>query len=124
MTLGRGLVTVGAWRRSGTAQMRLFSGVIAYIMQMIAFVRLRSRFLSMERPFVSPFGNTGATVAAAIALCARFVLFLNPDYRFGVYGCEARDAAGLLYYRPIGRKKLINSPEEESAAKHSPQTST
>ena len=104
--------------------MALFGGVIAYIRQMIVFVRLRSRFLSIERPYVSPFGNTGATVAAAIALCTLFVLFLNPDYRLGVYGCAAWYAAGLLYCWLIGRKKLINSPEEESAAKHSPQTRT
>ncbi len=93
-------------------------------MKTIAFVRLRSRFPSIERPYGSPFGNTSATVAAAIALCTRFVLFLNPDYRFGVYGCSAWYAAGLLCFWLIGRKKLVNSPEEESAAKYSAQTRT
>ena len=104
--------------------MALFGGVMAYIMQMIAFVRLRSRYLFIERPYVNPFGNTGATVAAVIELCTLFVLFLNPDYKFGVYGCAAWYAAGLLCFWLIGRKKLVNSPEEESAAKHSPQTRT
>ena len=48
--------------------MAVFGAVIAYIMQMIAFVRLRKRFPSIERPYVSPLGIAGAVVAGLIAL--------------------------------------------------------
>ena len=99
--------------------MAVFGAVIAYIMQMIAFVRLRKRFPSIERPYVSPLGNAGAVVAGLIALITLYVLFLNPDYRLGVYGCAVWYGAGLLYFWLIGRKKLVYSPEEEFALKHS-----
>ena len=99
--------------------MAVFGAVIAYIMQMIAFVRLRKRFPSIERPYVSPLGNAGAVVAGLIVLITLYVLFLNPDYRLGVYGCAVWYGAGLLYFWLIGRKKLVYSPEEEFALKHS-----
>ena len=93
--------------------MAVFGAVIAYIMQMIAFVRLRKRFPTIERPYVCPLGKAGAIVAGVIALITLYVLFLNPDYRLGVYGCAVWYAAGLLYFWLIGRKKLVYSPEEE-----------
>ena len=99
--------------------MAVFGAVIAYIMQMVAFVLLRNRFPAIERPYVSPWGNAGAIAAAVIALVTLFVLFLNADYRAGVYGCAAWFAAGLLYFGLIGRKRLVYSPEETFAVKHS-----
>ena len=99
--------------------MAVFGAVIAYIMQMIAFVRLRQRFLAIARPYVSPLGKSGAIAAGLIALAALYVLFLNPDYRLGVYGCAVWYAAGLLYFGLIGRKRLVYSPEEEFAVRHS-----
>ncbi len=97
--------------------MAVFGAVIAYIMQMIAFVRLRKHLPTIERPYVSPLGNAGAIVAGVIALITLYVLFLNPDYWSGVYGCAVWYAAGLLYFWLIGRKKLVYSTEEEFAVK-------
>ena len=99
--------------------MAVFGAVIAYIMQMIAFVRLRQRFPAIARPYVSPLGKSGAIAAGLIALATLYVLFLNPDYRLGVYGCAVWYAAGLLYFGLIGRKRLVYSPEEEFAVRHS-----
>ena len=67
--------------------MAVFGAVTAYIKQMIAFVRLRKRFPTIERPYFSPLGNAGAIVAGVIALITLYVLFLNPDYRPGVHDC-------------------------------------
>ena len=99
--------------------MAVFGAVIAYIMQMIAFVRLRQRFPAIARPYVSPLGKSGAIAAGLIALAALYVLFLNPDYRLGVYGCAVWYAAGLLYFGLIGRKRLVYSPEVEFAIRNS-----
>ena len=99
--------------------MAVFGAVIACIMQMIAFVRLRQRFPAIARPYVSPLGKSGAIAAGLIALAALYVLFLNPDYRLGVYGCAVWYAAGLLYFGLIGRKRLVYSPEEEFAIRNS-----
>ncbi len=98
--------------------MAVFGAVIAYVMQMIAFVLLRRRFPAIERPYVSPLGNIGAIVAAVIAFATLCFLFLSPDYRLGVYGCAVWFAAGLIYFAIRGRKKLVYSPEEDFAVKH------
>ena len=102
--------------------MAVFGAVIAYVMQMIAFIRLRQRFPHIDRPYISPLGYAGAIVAGVIAFATLGFLFLNPDYRWGVYGCAAWFAVGLLYFALIGRKRLVYSPEEEFAVKHSRQS--
>ncbi len=98
--------------------MAVFGAVIAYVMQMVAFIQLRRRFPHIDRPYVSPLGNAGAAVAGVIALATLCFLFLNSDYRVGVYGCAVWFAAGLLYFAVIGRKRLVYSPEEEFAVRH------
>ena len=103
--------------------MAVFGAVIAYIMQMVAFVLLRSKFPKIERPYVSPLGNAGAIVAGLISFATLIFLFLNPDYRVGIYGCAIWFAAGLLYFALIGRKRLVYSPEEDFAVKHIRQSS-
>jgi ethanolamine permease len=95
--------------------MAVFGAVIAYIMQMAAFVLLRRKLPNIERPYVSPLGNTGAIVAGVIAAVTLVCLFLNPDYRVGVYGCAVWFAAGLIYFAVYGRRTLVYSPEEEFA---------
>ena len=102
--------------------MAVFGAIIAYIMQVIAFVRLRQRCPTIERPYVSPLGNAGAIVAGVIACATLCSLFLNPDYRVGIYGCAVWLAAGLLYFAFTARKRLVYSPEEAFAVKHAPQS--
>ncbi len=109
-----GQVPVGA----ALLNMAVFGAVIAYIMQMAAFVILRRKLPEIERPYVSPLGNAGAIIAGVIALVTLVVLFLNEDYRIGVYGCAVWFAAGLWYFGAIGRHKLVYSPEEDFAVKH------
>ena len=100
--------------------MAVFGAVIAYIAQMIAFVLLRVRFPNIERPYVSPLGNAGAAAAAVIAFACLCFLFLNSDYRVGVYGCALWFAAGLIHFAVSGRKKLVYSPEEKFAVENTP----
>ena len=95
--------------------MAVFGAVIAYIMQMLAFVLLRRRLPHIERPYVSRFGNSGAVVAGLIATVTLVFLFINPDYRWGVYGCAFWFLAGVAYFGLYSRKTLVYSPEEEFA---------
>ena len=94
----------------------VFGAVISYVMQMIAFVRIRD--MDIERPYVSPLGKTGAVVAGVIAAITLAFLFVNPDYRPGVYGTAAWFAVGILYYTLYARHRMILSPEEEFAMQH------
>src|SRR5439155_10925137 len=59
--------------------MAVFGAVLAYILQMVSFILLRVRFPRMERPYVSPVGLTGATVAATVATATLGTLFFNSD---------------------------------------------
>ncbi len=95
--------------------MAVFGAVISYFMQMLAFIRLRSKMPNIERPYRSPVGVAGAAVAGVIALVALIALFLNDAYLPGVYGVAIWFVLGLLYFGLSGRNKLVLSPEEEFA---------
>ena len=63
-------------------------------------------------------GVWGAAIAGAIALVALVSLFLNDDYRPGVYGTLVYFIIGIIYFAVRGRHKLVLSPEEEFAMSH------
>lgn len=94
--------------------MAVFGAVIAYVMQMIAYVRIKS-MTELERPYVSPLGRAGAIVAGVIAALTLVFLFVNEEYRPGVYGVALWFAGSLLYFGLYARHRLILSPEEEFA---------
>jgi len=96
--------------------MAVFGAVIAYVMQMISFVKMRD--MEMERPYVSPLGKSGAIVAGVIAAATLVFLFINPEYRPGVYGTAIWFAGGILYFGLYARHRMILSPEEEFAMQH------
>ena len=95
--------------------MAVFGAVISYMLQMLSFVLLHKNLPDIERPYRSPVGVPGAWTAFVIALITLFFLFLNPDYRVGVWGCAVWYAAAVLYFALYGRKTLVYSPEEDFA---------
>ncbi|HVO98054.1 MAG TPA: amino acid permease [Bryobacteraceae bacterium] len=97
--------------------MAVFGAVIAYILQMAAFLILRRKIPTMERPYVSPLGIAGAWATTIIAAVTLVVLFLNPDYNKGVFGAAIWFAMGIAYFAIYARRRLVLSPEEEFALK-------
>jgi len=97
--------------------MAVFGAVIAYIMQMAAFVRLRL-MPGIDRPYISPLGNVGAIMAGLIAFVTLIFLFLNKEYVVGVYGAAIWFALGLAYFAFYARHRMVLSPEEEFAINH------
>ncbi len=95
--------------------MAVFGALIAYIMQMWAYLVLRSSHPDIERPYRSPLGKPGAILALAIAAIALAALFVNPDFRPGVIGVALWFLAGLAYFAFYARKRMIRSPEEAFA---------
>ena len=53
-------------------------------------------------------------IAALTLVC----LFVNPDYRPGVYGVALWFAGSLVYFAVYARHRMILSPEEEFALEH------
>lgn len=98
--------------------MAVFGAMIAYALQMISFILLRRDLPDIERPYRSATGLPGAWVALVIALVTLVFLFLNPDYRLGVWGCAIWYVLGLGYFALHARHQLILSPEEEFARRH------
>ncbi len=96
----------------------VFGAVIAYFLQMLAFVMLRQKFPDAERPYRSPVGIGGAVVAAVIAGVTLVILPFNPDYRSVIVGVAIFFAIGLAYFAVRGRHHLVFSPEEEYAMSH------
>ncbi len=95
--------------------MAVFGAVIAYVFQMVSFIRLRRLFPAMLRPYRSPLGIAGATLAIVIAATTLFTLFLNPDYRSGIFGAAIWFLLGIGYFALHGRKRLVLAPEEQFA---------
>jgi len=96
----------------------VFGAVIAYVLQMVAFLILRRRYADVARPYRSPVGVPGAVVAAVISGLTLVILPFNEAYRSVVVGVAVWFAAGLLYFAIFGRHRLVLSPEEEFALTH------
>ncbi len=95
--------------------MAVFGAVLAYVMQMLSFIILRRKARNLARPYRSPIGVPGAIVAALIAALTLTALFINSDYRIGVYGAAIWFALGVAWFAFYARKRLILSPEEQFA---------
>ncbi len=95
--------------------MAVFGAVIAYVFQMVSFIRLRTAFPSIARPYRSPLGSAGAGVSMLLAAVTLVTLFLNRDYRPGVIGAAVWFVLGIGYFALYGSKRLVLSPEEKFA---------
>lgn len=96
----------------------VFGAVIAYFLQMVAFLLLRQKYADVARPYSSPSGVPGALVAALIAGVTLVILPFNEAYRSVVVGVAIFFALGLVYFAVFGRHRLVLSPEEEFAMTH------
>ena len=98
--------------------MAVFGAVISYGLQMLAFIILRVKLPNIERPYVSPFGITGAAIDFLICVVSLIGLFISdPVYQKVVIGAAIWFGLGLLYFAVHGRTQLVKAPEEEFALK-------
>ena len=113
--LGRQEGDLGAQVVAAVLNMAVFAAVLAYMLQAISFVLLRRKLPNIERPYRSKWGLPGAYLAGIIAAVALVSIFLNEDYRPGVYGVAVYFILGVIYFAVSGRNRLVLSPEEEFA---------
>ena len=82
----------------------------------MSFVLLRQEPAEHRSALREPVGRRRrATSPASIAVVALVSIFLNEDYRPGVYGVAVYFVLGILYFAIVGRHRLVLSPEEEFA---------
>lgn len=93
----------------------VFGAVIAYILQMAAFLILRRKFADVDRPYRSPVGMWGALVAGIISLVTLILMPFNDDYRAVIVWVAVVYVVGLVLFAIFGRHRLVLSPEEEYA---------
>jgi ethanolamine permease len=105
----------GAFIGGTLLNMAVFGAMISYMMQALAFIRLRMKLPHIERPYRSPLGIPGAVVTIVIAAVTIYFQLLDPVYRAGVLGAAIWYALGLTYFAAVGRHRLVLSPEEEFA---------
>jgi ethanolamine permease len=95
--------------------MLVFAGMVSYILQSIAFIRLRMRHPAIARPFKSPFGIFGAVAIIIICVLTLAYQFLDPVYQTAAIAALAWYAVGMAYFALVRRSKLVLSPEEAFA---------
>lgn len=93
----------------------VWGAVLAYLLQMIAFIILRRKFPNAKRPYLSPWGIPGAVIAALIAALIFLGFLLNPAFQPAIIAIAAVYILILLGFALWGRNQLVLSPEEEYA---------
>jgi len=93
----------------------VWGAVLAYLLQMIAFIILRRKYPNAKRPYVSPWGIPGAVIAAVIAALIFLGFLLNPAFQPAIIAIAAVYILILLGFALWGRNQLVLSPEEEYA---------
>ena len=96
----------------------VWGAVLAYFLQMVSFIILRRKFPNAERPYLSPWGITGAVIAAAIALLIFVGFLLNPTFLPAIIAIGIVDVVLLAGFAFFFRHRLVLSPEEEFAMSH------
>lgn len=93
----------------------VWGAVLAYFLQMVAYIVLRRKFPDAVRPYKSPWGLPGAYVAAGIALLVFLGFLFNPTFQPAIIAIIIVYALILVGFAVWGRHRLVLSPEEEYA---------
>jgi ethanolamine permease len=112
-----GLDASGAGAVAGAIVLNIavWGAVLAYIMQMIAFVLLRKKFPNAKRPYLSPWGIPGAVVAGLLSAAIFVGFLLNEAFQPAIIAIALVYVLVLAAFAIRGRNQLVLSPEEEYA---------
>jgi len=96
--------------------MAVFGAVIAYVMVMVSYIKLRHSRPELPRPYLSPLGIGGAVVGTALALTALAATFASQQYRTAVVSVAVFVALAIVYFLVHSRHHLVaQAPEGEAA---------
>jgi ethanolamine permease len=106
---------VGAVAGAIILNIAVWGAVVAYFMQMLAFIILRRKFPNAERPYKSPWGLPGAYIAAIIAALVFVGFLLNPTFQPAIIAIAIVYVLIFVGFAVYARHRLVLSPEEEYA---------
>lgn len=106
---------VGAVAGAIVLNIAVWGAVLAYFLQMVSFIILRKKLPNVDRPYRSPWGITGAAIAAAIALLIFVGFLLNEAFQPAIVAIAIVYAIILVGFALVFRHRLVLSPEEEYA---------
>lgn len=93
----------------------VWGAMLAYGMQAAAFLILRKKYPSINRPYVSPWGVFGGWAALSISAVTFVGFLINPVFLPAIIGIAVVYAIMLLMFALWGRRNLVLSPEERYA---------
>lgn len=93
----------------------VWGAVLAYFLQMVAFILLRRRFPDAARPYRSPWGLPGASSAAIIAGIVVVGVLVHPSFLPAIVAIVVISVLVFIGFAIDGRHRLVLSPEEEHA---------
>lgn len=93
----------------------VWGAMLAYFMQMVAYIILRRKLPDVNRPYKSPWGLPGAYAAAIIAAISFVGYLINPAFQTAIIGIIVVYIVMLAIFGIWGRHRLVLSPEEEYA---------
>ncbi|MGZ0712003.1 amino acid permease (plasmid) [Coraliomargarita sp. W4R53] len=114
---GVAAVNEGAGAVAGAIVLNIavWGAVVAYFLQMVSFLILRKKFPNANRPYRSPWGRTGAVIAAAISLLIFVGFLLNEAFQPAIIAIAIVYVIILVGFGVFFRHRLVLSPEEEYA---------
>ncbi|NJM71122.1 MAG: amino acid permease [Scytonema sp. RU_4_4] len=96
--------------------MAVFGALIIYILVLLSYIKLKSSYPDLPRPYQSPLGNWGAAIGAVLAILALFACLSVPTYQPGAWGVAIFTVIAVLYFLFYSRNHLVAQAPEEKAA--------
>lgn len=96
--------------------MAVFGAVIAYVIVMTSYIKLKYSRPDLPRPYRSALGVPGAVTGAILALAALAATLASQEYRHAVVSVGLFVALAIAYFLLYSRHHLVaQAPEEEAA---------
>ena len=97
--------------------MAVLGALLSYFSAFCSYLVIHAKHRRMERPFLSPFGPTGAIAGLIISVSALLLMFTNPIYFSSLTGCVLVFVAMLVIDLVFAKRHLgLKAPEEQFVA--------
>ena len=96
--------------------MAVFAALLAYILVLFSYIKLKSSHPELPRTYESPLGIWGAVFGSALAILALFACLSVPSYQPGAWGVAIFLVGATVYFFLYSKNRLVAQAPEERAA--------